>query len=174
MVYNYSSDRWAGPIEMDVERLSYSQLPSVLSDTVPPGDTLSDDIDTLSDAQEFKGGKPTVTGFNSSHVHGTYTGTTLTAKVESGEFAINVGGKGLIRSVRALVDGTSPDIRVCIGSRNSASGAVTYSTDKPPNTETGKAMFRDNARFHRICLTVGGDYTHIFGAEPESTETSKR
>jgi len=171
MVYNYATDRWSGPIHIQIERLSYSQLPSVLSDDVL---TLSDDITDLSDATKYKGGKAEVSAFDDSHLHGSFSGDSLLAVVESGEFAMNVGGKALLRSVRALVDGNSPNVKICVGTRNQASGAVSYGDNKTAYPETGKAKFRENARFHRICLSVDGDYSHIFGAEPESTITSQR
>jgi len=174
MIYNYATDRWAGPVHVEVERLAYSQLPSILSDSFPGAPVISDTIFDLSDATKFKGGKPEVTAFNNTHTHGTFTGDSLIAVVESGEFAMNIGGKALLRSVRALVDGNNLAIGVSVGTRNSASGPVTYIGPKAAYAETGKAKFRANARFHRIVLTVSGDYTHIFGAEPESVGTSAR
>jgi len=171
MVYNYATDRWAGPVFVQVQRLSYSSLPAVLSDNLAG---LSDSFDTLSDAQEYRGGSPRVSAFNELSIHGNYVGQPLEALVESGEFAINVGGKALIRSVRALVDGPSPNVTVSLGTRNSASGPVTYTTDKVAYLETGKAKFRSNARFHRIRVKVSGNFTHILGAEPEATATSNR
>jgi hypothetical protein len=174
MIYNYSQDRWSGPIAFECEHLSYAQLPSTLSDTVPPGDDLSDDHTELSDSLKYKGGAAGVSAFDQNHFHGQFNGAVMEAEIETGEFSINVGGKALVRSVRALVDGPAPVVSICVGTRNSASGPVSYSSDKPAYPETGKAMFRANARFHRVCLRVSGDYTHAFGLEPEATLSSSR
>jgi hypothetical protein len=98
----------------------------------------------------------------------------MEATIETGEFSINVGGKALVRSVRALVDGSNPSILIGVGTRNSASGPVTYSLDKQAYPETGKAMFRSNARFHRVRIKISGEYDHAFGLEPEATLSSSR
>ncbi|GAG04960.1 unnamed protein product, partial [marine sediment metagenome] len=112
--------------------------------------------------------------FDENHYHGGFNGNTLEAVIEGQELAANVGGKALVRSVRALVDGTAPNVQISLGTRNQASGSVSYTTPKDAYPETGKAMFRANARFHRVRLYVAGDYDHVFGNELEGVETSKR
>ncbi len=179
MVYNWTTGRFSGPIEQEVEVLVYSLAPPVLSDTSPyPGD---ENVDTgtvanlLSDAQDFKGGgSSALAAFNTDHEHGLFSGTPLTAMVDSAEMSLNPGGLGFLKGVRPLVDGESPTVTVDVGIRNVPHGTITWEGPKAPFSANGVCNFRAKDRFHRVRLNVSGEFRHIYGGEVEWTPGGRK
>lgn len=72
------------------------------------------------------------------------------------------GKRGFVSGVRALVDG---DNTIQIGTRDLLSESVTWSDEITPETDTGIASARSDARYHRIRVNTSGDFTHAQGVD---------
>ena len=192
MVYDITSGRFAGPINLEVEALTYSQtstsflldditptnFPAEATITVASGECYDDGgtgtscidadlFDYYSDADIFKGGNVSMAAFNYDHRQATFNGDVLTALLETGEFTLNEFGRALLTGVRPQVDGNAPTIEVRVGSREQPFGPVVWSSYSTPQTRSGLANFRNGARYHRAELTVSGSYHHAFGLDVE-------
>ena len=119
------------------------------------------------DDEQFKGGNPLMSAFDTSHMLSTFTGPILKACVQSAEVNFVQGGRALVTGFRALVDGTSPNTTVRIGYRDSVAGTVNWTSELTPNNITELADTLIDARYHRFEINVDGDYDFIFGGEPE-------
>lgn len=169
VVYNWLTDRWAGPIQLNAELLTISRVPSVLTDTSPyPGDEISDTIDTPSDSRIWAGGNASLGAFNTFHELSGFSGPVLTALLESGEISANLGGHSFVTGVRPIVDGdNTTSIQMRVGKRNITYGNVTYTPLIAINTQTGQSDVRVDGRYHRYQMEVSGNYEHIYGVELE-------
>lgn len=176
LVYNWLTDRWAGPIQVDVELLTSSRTPPVISDAAGyPGTSLSDTIDLLSDASAWAGGNANLAAFNNLHQLATFSGTPMKALLESGEYAVNLGGRGFVTGVRPIIDGNATvSALMRVGGRNIPYGNVTFTALKALNTQTGLADVRSNNRYHRYQMEVEGEFEHIYGVETEYVRAGRK
>lgn len=99
-----------------------------------------------------------------------------TATIETGATDLNKGGRSVVDAVRPLVNGGTTTVR--IGVQDTVSDSVTYSTGTSVNSRSGQAHFRaaDNpveGRYHRVELTVTGDYTTVMGADVDFTPAGR-
>jgi hypothetical protein len=104
-------------------------------------------------------------GFDTDHKSGSFSGSTLEATVETGEFNPDGTGKrSIIRSCRPLVDGGSP--MVSIGSRETQQAAVTYG-DAVGLTAAGLAPVYRSGRYFRAKVTIpaGGTWQNMQGID---------
>ncbi|MGD9168560.1 MAG: hypothetical protein PVI97_00685 [Candidatus Thiodiazotropha sp.] len=195
IVYDWTTGRFAGPINLEVEELVYSEtqasflLDDVTTTNFPleatiPGpcfeggaDPTCIDADLFpfdGDAGLFKGGDARLQAFSFNHRQSSFTGAILKASIETGEYALTPGRLSMVTGFRALVDGNDPNITVRIGCRQQTRGAVNWSVELPPNARTGLHNFRKKARYHRFEINVDGDYEHIFGGEAEFEPSGAR
>ncbi len=71
-----------------------------------------------------------------------------TATLTSGEADLNQGGRAVVNSVRPLINGGTTTVRV--GTRDSLSDSVSWSTSTSLNSRTDIANFRSEGRYHRV------------------------
>ncbi len=181
MVFNWVTNRWAGPSNIEVEEMVYTKTPATLSDpgtdcTTEPTQfqcQLSDNYNTLVDSPQYKGGSAYLAAFDNQHRRAAFTGPQLTALIESGEYSLNPGGRAKVLGLRPLVDGQEPTIEAQIGSREDVYGPVAWGEKYTPNAVTGKINVRNNARYHRYRIHAS-DFEHIYGAEPEYAEVGRK
>lgn len=146
MVYNWATKRWTGPTVLNAGFAMWDDEFDAMSIF---------NVDTTSDFY-------------------TLTGNPLQATIETGEEAGNPGGQTVVNGLRPVVDGDAPVVTAALGSRDSTSGAVTWTADEPINADTGYADVRSQARYHRALIKVSGDYTHISAVEPQGGATGGR
>jgi hypothetical protein len=172
MVYNWSIDRFAGPINIPTETLVYGLTPALHLESPEFTNQLTDAPpynNMLVDAQYFRGGKrPTLGAFSKLHRHSSFTGEVLEALIKSGEHEFNPGGYAHVQGMRPVVDGADPDITVMLESRDHTYGDFTKTSGEvAPNAVTQLAPFRQNSRYHRYTMKVSGDYDKIIGIDPK-------
>ncbi len=93
------------------------------------------------------------------------TGVAQDGVLATGEFDLNPQGRAFISAVRPLHDGGTATVR--IGSRDNLSDSVSWTASTPINSRSGMANFRDEARYHRMEVTVTGTFETILGADVE-------
>ena len=90
-------------------------------------------------------------GFDTSHRSGAFSGETLEATLETGEFAPGGGSRAVLRGLRPLIDGGSPRVR--IGARERQQDNVAYG-DAVGLTPAGLAPVYGSGRYFRARATI--------------------
>lgn len=89
--------------------------------------------------------------FDTSHKSGSFSGSTLEAVVETGEFNPGGGRRSVVRGLRPLIDGGSPLIE--IGARETQQNGVIYG--QPVGlTTAGMAPVYSSGRYFRVRATI--------------------
>lgn len=167
LMYNYSPNatkRWSYA-EVDTEIIYISVSEGYTIDSL---DTVSSNIDTLSpslDSRVWTGDNYILSGFNSSHKLGTFTGSALAATIDTTEGQLIEGGKAILRLLRPLVQATgATTITVQVGTRNNLTDSVTFGSAISANS-MGEFNCRSNARYHRVRTNISGGFTHAQGMQ---------
>lgn len=91
------------------------------------------------------------------------TGVAQDGVLATGDFDLNEGGRALIQGVRPLHDGGTATVR--IGSRDTLTASISYTSATSINSRSLQANFRDESRYHRMEVTVTGTFETILGAD---------
>lgn len=151
LIYNWSTQRWTRAV-MDCEIVfnGVSQQSYTLEqlDTFGTLETLPYSLDS-----SFWSGAVSLLlfGFDTAHKSGSFSGTTLAATVETGEFNSGKGNRSIIRACRPLIDGGSP--MVAIGARETQQTAVAYGASTGI-TPAGLAPLYSSGRYFRVRATM--------------------
>jgi hypothetical protein len=163
MVYNYAINRFAS-ISTDLEYLFSAISEGYTLDSL---DTVSTSIDALAfslDSRVWTGNTNLLAAFDSNHKLNYFTGTAMTATLETGETQLTPGNRTDVRRLRPVVDGTSATTTMQVGTRNKLSDTVTWGSSLSLNS-TGEFCTRSNARFHRARVSVSGGFNHLQGIQ---------
>lgn len=131
------------------------------------------DMDTLTyslDASFWLGGVPILGAFNTSHQYGSFEGSNLAARIETGERKEQGNRRyrstGIVPVIEA--DGTlsAGDVTAAIGYRDVPNGTVTYDT-ATNIASNGVCPQLRSAKFQRarISISAGVDWNKAVGAE---------
>lgn len=174
LCYNWSTNTWSGPIEVDTEILTSSLSTGYTLDelTTILGYTNIDTLPYSLDSRFWQGGSTLLSAFNSSHKLVNFTGDALDAVFETGEFNLNQGGRAFVSGVRPLFDGDGT-ATIQIGSRDTVNGSTTWGASSSQNSRTGLCPARNNAYYHRARMTITGGFSHAYGVEPEFKAVGK-
>jgi len=150
IVYNFTTKKWT----YTDAGTDYISDASTASSTLEELDSLSASIDALQtplDSILFAGGKYFLGGTYGTKVM-TYTGTPMTARIETGD--IEAGGQSLVTLARPQVDQGSAT--VAVASRRLLSENVTFSTPVAATTDN-RVSLRGSGKYHRIQVNPTGD-----------------
>jgi hypothetical protein len=126
-----------------------------------------DDLDSMSvslDDAQWKGGSSVLSAFDSSYKSGNFSGSPMTAVLQTRESEINAGRRTRLLQFWPLIDGGTVTGRV--GYRNTLQEEVTYTKDISPRP-SGKIPCRVNGKFMRYELTVSGEWVDAIGVRVE-------
>lgn len=169
LIYHIATGKWSyGDVE--TETLSEVSTPGYNLDTL---DNILADIDSESfnvDSRAYIGGALLIGAFDEDHKLGAFVGPALPATLETGE--VSADTRTWVRSVRPLVTGPGTQA-LCIGSRPTLSGNVTYTAPISANA-TGEMPARANSRYHRFKLTIEGGFDRAHGLEVTATPEGGR
>lgn len=98
-------------------------------------------------------GRLLLSGFDTSHRQGFFSGSALAATVETGDNQLTPGGRSLFRGLRPMIEGTSATPSLTVGSRDHLTEAVTYGNPMAANAY-GFCNARVQARYHRARITI--------------------
>jgi hypothetical protein len=113
----------------------------------------------------------TIRGWQASRTVGSFSGTPGIAVFETGEAELNESGYARVNAVRPLIDQSS--VTVQVATRNDQVSTPTYTTAQAPNSRTGEANFREEARYHRARLNVTGTFNAAQGVQFEAFTSGK-
>tara|TARA_R110000772_G_scaffold4094_9_gene14496 strand:+ start:472 stop:1935 length:1464 start_codon:yes stop_codon:yes gene_type:complete len=170
VVYDYTIQKWSYS-EQDIQQLFIAATTGYTLDGL---DSISTNIDSFTvsfDSSEWTGGRGQIAAFNSSNQMVFYTGTPMTATVETSEVQLTPQKRTLLTAVRPLVDGGSQTVQS--GTRDLQTSSTTWTTARTPTT-SGRANIRDNARYHRFRVNLSGEWTNAQGVEPEGAAAGWR
>lgn len=164
LVYNWTVQRWA---IIEIETEAFARFASV-GYTVEGLDDVTTNLDTLTpstDSRFWTGGAQTLAAFNSSSKLATFTGSALSATVDTGEVEHFIASRTHVTNTRPLVDGGSSTI--ALGTRNRLTDSVTWSGSASQNG-SGECNVRSNARYHRYRVSTSGDFDFIQGVQVQA------
>lgn len=173
LMMSFATRQWAPPTECSLEFLT--RLGSV-------GYTLEDldafgTVDTIStsfDSRFWMGnGKPILSAFDTNHMAGVFSGSTLEAILETGDTDMD-SARGLSLSLRPILQGNSATLTCAFGNRGSRNTPVNYSAYGALNREL-VFPYRVNDRHLRALVKVaaGGDWSHLAGYDLDVEGISK-
>ena len=98
---------------------------------------------------------------------GIFAATAGTATFETGEFELNEAGRSYIDGVKPNVEssGTAPSMVCRVGYRDSLGTTPTYTATATPNSRTGVANFRVDAKYVRLETQITGNFEKATGVE---------
>jgi len=138
-------------------------------------DAISSSVDALAyslDSRAWTGGTLQFAAYDATQNYATFSGSALSATLETPEVEINKGMFTEVQSVKPYIDGGTVSIQ--LGTRNTLSSAVSYGTGATLGAD-GEAKLRSNARFHRIRASITGGFTDAVGADfVETIATGRR
>lgn len=161
IVFDRVLNRW-GYAEVETELIWRSGGVATTLEALDSITTNLDDLGISLDSSQWKGSAPQLAAFDTTFKNGNFSGSPMTAVVETREMEINAGRQTQLNAFVPLVDGGSVTARV--GKRNRQSDNVTYSPVLNQSS-TGRFTHRANARFHRFELTASGEWTDIIGTQ---------
>ena len=163
MIYDYALDRWSDA-ELTTEYIVQSLS---AGSTLESLDSVSSSLDALSlslDHRSFAGGRGSIGLFDSAHKLNFFTGSSLTATLETGEFDPE-NQRIFVSGIRCLIDGGT--VTAAVGHRNTPNGSVTFTTATSVGSD-GICPQRISTRYAkvRVSIAAGGTWSHAQGIEP--------
>lgn len=165
LIYNYHLNRWSYA-EQDCTAIAQLFTSGY---TLEQLDNISSSIDALPaslDDGVYMGGTFFFAGAKDKKVQ-SFTGDSLAATIETGEFSVAAGQRSLINNVLPYVATKSeqtPTISASIGSRSRQNDQPTFSTASTINTD-GYCPARSLGAFHRVRLSLTGDFDVAQGVD---------
>jgi hypothetical protein len=170
LCYDWTLDKWS-VISMSGEYLSTLARPGVTLDAL---DSINSSIDALGFSLDdvSTGAAAALSGFNSDHKLGFYTGSNLEATLVTAE----KGGDGRrlrVRGFRPVTDAGT--VYGSLSTRETANATATDSDEVAMNS-SGNVPANVSTRYTRMNLRIpaGTTWTYATGAEPNVTNEGKR
>lgn len=154
IIYHWPSGQWSrASVNHEIIYTAATQS----SYTIDGMDTVSSTIDALPfpvDSRFWTGsGRLLLSGFDTSHRQGFFSGSNLAATVETGDNQAAEGRRSLFRGLRPIIEGTSVTPSLTVGSRDHLTESVTYGSPAAVNSY-GWCNARVQARYHRAKITI--------------------
>lgn len=167
IVYNWATNKWAGPIEITIETFCNMLTEGYTLDSL---DSLSSSIDALAytlDSRFYMGGTLNMGAFDSNHYLNTFGGSDLTAVFETGDKLLVPGKRMLVTNTRPLIEGGSASVSVAVSGRNKTTESASFSSVVSMNSE-GECPVDSEGRYHRFRINVADGFTHASAIEIEA------
>jgi len=175
LIYNYAVDKWSTGSGQDLQFISSASQEAF--NTLESLDVLGD-LDGLPrslDSYFYGEGVIGLAGFDSNNKFGKFLGGSLSATVDTTEFEGVQGRRSTIINARPIVDanGESTTVTVTPFSRASQIDASTEGTAVTVR-DSGDCPLRTNSRYHRLRVTVNGNFDTLSGVDIEAMPEGKR
>lgn len=128
-----------------------------------------DTIDISFDSPRWVGGNEQLAMFDTSHMSGFFDGPPMVATITTREYMFDGERRIRIHGFRPMVRGDNVTLTARLGRRNDIMDDPTYTDPATPNLG-GRVLCRSNARYHRVELSVSGDWEEAFGVMVESRD----
>lgn len=156
LVYHWPTERFA-LVDLATEYIFLDQTKGYTVETL---DTITTDLDALVeslDSRFYIGGNYLASAFNTDRKLCSFTGSALTAVLETGEAQPFAPNRTIVNEVRPLVDGTAATTTIQVGTRNLHTAANTFA----PAVSTdvfGSAKVGVDARYMRFRKNISGGF----------------
>lgn len=172
LAYNWAVDRWS-IINKDLEFIFRA---GTFGFNVDSAGSLGYNVDNSPfgpDSRFWAGGKSILSGFNTSHKLGFFSGSNLAATVETGDLDLQEGKRVFVTGIRPIVDTTS--VTASIGYRNDQADSVSYTSATSPAAD-GFCPQRISTRYSRakIEIAAGASWNHLSSFEPRLRPEGRR
>ncbi len=168
LIYNYAVDKWSTGSGQDLQFIASASQEAFT--TLESLDVLGD-LDNLPkslDSYFYKEGIVGLAGFNSANKFGKFIANSLNATVDTTEFEGAKGKRSTLINCRPIVDGTS-NTSVTITPITRQSQLDTTTTGSAVSTnDTGTCPLRSTSRYHRIRVSVTGNFNTMSGVDIEA------
>ena len=168
LIYNYAVDKWSTGSGQDLEFIASASQEAFT--TLESLDVLGD-LDNLPkslDSYFYKEGIVGLAGFNSANKFGKFIANSLSATVDTTEFEGAKGKRSTLIECRPIVDGTSnTSVTVTPITRQSQLDTTTTGSAVDTN-DTGTCPLRSTSRYHRIRVSVTGNFNTLSGVDIEA------
>ena len=165
LIYNYAVDKWSTGSGQDLEFIASASQEAFT--TLESLDVLGD-LDNLPkslDSYFYKEGIVGLAGFNSANKFGKFIANSLSATVDTTEFEGAKGKRSTLIECRPIVDGTSnTSVTVTPITRQSQLDTTTTGSAVDTN-DTGTCPLRSTSRYHRIRVSVTGNFNTLSGVD---------
>lgn len=175
--YNYQDKRWGmGMVGQSIDII----FPALtLPYTMEQLDSINSNLDLITpslDDPYWNGGVPTIGVFGIQQVSGStyasysgnFSGTALTATLDTKVINANPGGRSFSSEYKPIVMGaTLSGVQGYVGMQTLLSDAVTFVGPASPETRTGKISQRTDAVYKRFRLVIPNGFTNALGVETE-------
>jgi hypothetical protein len=174
LIYNYHLNRWSYAVQ---ECTAIAQL-FTAGYTLDQLDNISSSIDALPASLDdgiYQGGTFFFAGAKDKKVQ-SFTGDTLAATIETGEFSIAPGRHSLVSNVIPYLGakpGQSPTATVSVGSRSRQIDQPVFTAASSLNA-AGYCPTRSSGAYHRIRLSVSGDWETAQGVDVDLQQVGFR
>jgi hypothetical protein len=174
LIYNYSVDRWSTGSDMDLQFIASASQEAFT--TLESLDVLGhlDNLPKSLDSYYYGEGIVGLAGFSGDKKFGKFIATSLTATVDTTEFEGAPGRRSTLISSTPIVDGVG-GTTVTVTPLSRASQLDTVNVGTPVSTLTnGTCPLRSTTRYHRMRVSVTGNFTTMSGVEIEARPEGKR
>lgn len=154
LIYDWQRGRWTYA-KVTVEMIYNAMIQA--SYTIDTMDDVAATIDELEypvDSRFWSGsGQLFLSGFNTEHKQGFFSGSNLEAIVETGDEQPVTGRMAMIRGLRPMIEGSMVTPTVSVGYRRKLNESVAYTSPVPMN-DNGYCPIRANGRYLRAKMTI--------------------
>lgn len=172
IIFDWVNNKWS-TANFDHELVARSLSTGFTMDTL---DSISSSIDTLAfslDSRAWVGGSVNLAAMNTDHKLAYFTGTGLTATLETAEFQPMAGRRSFVNLVRPIFEGSGSTVTIQLTGRNVGTGSVSFSSAVSLNA-SGNAPVRQDARYHRARINISGGFDHAQGIDVTWKARGKR
>ena len=166
IIYHYAPNaqkRWSYSDNFSLEWIGNLFSEGYTLDTL---DTVSASLDALSfslDSRVWTGNDILLAGFNTDHKQVNFTGSAITATIETQEVQPFMPSKTNVKRLRPIVDG-SGTTTLAVGTRNLLSDSTTWGSALSTDT-FGYCTTRAHGRYIRGRATISGGFNDAIGME---------
>lgn len=169
IIYNYAIDKWAyAAVDNDFVAPLFNA-----SYTLEDLDAISGSLDALGvslDSSALRSGR-FVFGGGLSNKIGTFTGSALSATIETGEANLVEGGHALVTQVTPHTTGGT--VTVQVGERARQQDSVSWGAASSVNA-AGFCPVRSANRYHRVRLNLSGEWSYAQAIDFSASRMGKR
>lgn len=173
IVYNYEIDRWT-LLEVETEEMLRSLSLGYTMDGLDVFGTMDGMTQISLDSRSWVGGLLSLSGFNSDHEMGDFTGPNLAASMDTSEAQLNDKGRAFVSRVYPMVDAS--DATAQVGYRDNLYSDPTFTSPVAMSSATASVPVRVNAFYHRVRLDIpaGVEWQHAQGVQFDAAAAGRR
>lgn len=174
IIYNYALDKWStATVAVDMVAPIYTA-----GYTLEALDAAFGNLDVLPaslDGAVYRGGEFLFAASKDKKIQ-TFTGSTLSATVETAEFEVRTGSHSLLNNVIPYVslrENSTGTVTAQVASRNRQVDTFTFGSASTLNNDNFCPV-RSNGRYHRVRLNLSGEWKKAQGIDVDANTIGRR